>query len=74
MVDEDEQVTSAGSGAKRGRPSDARPADQQVAPRETVSGEVPTCPLCGGLLSGRHCNLVCPNCGYTEDCTDLFPA
>lgn len=31
------------------------------------------CPLCGGDLAGLHCKLVCRNCGYREDCSDLFP-
>jgi hypothetical protein len=32
------------------------------------------CPICGGPLLGIHCKLVCENCGYREDCSDLFPA
>lgn len=31
------------------------------------------CPICGGGLSALHCKLICANCGYREDCTDLFP-
>lgn len=30
------------------------------------------CPICGGELIGTHCKLVCRNCGYREDCSDLF--
>lgn len=30
------------------------------------------CPICGGKLQGRHCKLVCGQCGYREDCSDLF--
>jgi hypothetical protein len=36
--------------------------------------EAPTCPICYGPLEGRHCKLVCRNCGYHEDCSDLFPS
>ena len=31
-----------------------------------------TCPRCGTRLQGLHCKLVCTNCGYREDCSDLF--
>ena len=31
------------------------------------------CPVCGtGMARLAHCKLRCPNCGLTEDCTDLF--
>lgn len=32
----------------------------------------PACPLCETTLYGTHCKLICPNCGYREDCSDLF--
>jgi predicted RNA-binding Zn-ribbon protein involved in translation (DUF1610 family) len=29
------------------------------------------CDLCGFLLAvEHHCKIVCPNCGYTRDCSD----
>lgn len=31
-----------------------------------------TCPICGGVMEGMHCKLMCRNCGYKEDCSDLF--
>lgn len=31
------------------------------------------CPICGSAMAARQCKLTCPNCGYTEDCGDLFP-
>lgn len=31
------------------------------------------CPCCGGPMAGLHCKLICANCGYREDCSDLFP-
>ncbi|MFN0137651.1 MAG: hypothetical protein ACKVS9_16220 [Phycisphaerae bacterium] len=30
------------------------------------------CPLCEAAMFGVHCKQVCPNCGYKEDCSDLF--
>lgn len=30
------------------------------------------CPICGALMIGVHCKLICENCGYREDCSDLF--
>ncbi len=53
------------------------PAPDQVRPAAADKPPPPqpsTCPLCGTALAGRHCKLICPNCGYTEDCSDLFPA
>jgi hypothetical protein len=32
-----------------------------------------SCPICEGLMFGVHCKLICRNCGYKEDCSDLFP-
>ena len=32
-----------------------------------------TCPICGNAMLGAHCKLICRNCGYREDCSDLFP-
>ncbi|MBI4582175.1 MAG: hypothetical protein HY718_20940 [Planctomycetes bacterium] len=34
---------------------------------------MPTCPICGTEMYGVHCKRICPNCGYLEDCGDLFP-
>ena len=32
------------------------------------------CPICGHGTEAVQCRLICRNCGYTEDCSDLFPA
>ena len=32
------------------------------------------CPVCGAAMEGYHCKLTCRNCGYQEDCSDLFRA
>lgn len=31
------------------------------------------CLICGAETYGVHCKVLCPNCGYREDCSDLFP-
>lgn len=38
-----------------------------------MTRETAECPICGGGMFGLHCKLVCRNCGYREDCSDLFP-
>jgi hypothetical protein len=30
------------------------------------------CLLCGATMLSGHCKLRCPQCGYIEDCSDLF--
>jgi len=32
------------------------------------------CPICGHGTKAVQCRLICRNCGYMEDCSDLFPA
>ena len=46
----------------------AGPASQP--PIEYQTGEYLTCEICGHRMSERHCKIVCPNCGYTRDCSD----
>lgn len=43
-------------------------------PPEPPAPPPDACPLCGAAMYGVHCKLVCPHCGYREDCSDLFPA
>ena len=31
---------------------------------------VPTCWVCGTTMREIQCKIVCPNCGYTRDCSD----
>jgi hypothetical protein len=35
--------------------------------------QVEDCPLCDGPRYGVHCKVICENCGYREDCSDIFP-
>ena len=37
---------------------------------ELLTDEYLTCEICGQRMSERHCKIVCPNCGYTRDCSD----
>ena len=46
----------------------ARPARQP--PIDDPTGDYLTCEICGQRTSERHCKIVCPNCGYTRDCSD----
>lgn len=50
--------------------SDLDPAEGAArGPAHEVETEV-ACDLCGALMYGRHCKLVCPSCGYLRDCSD----
>ena len=37
---------------------------------EPLVSEPLTCDICGQRMSERHCKIICPNCGYTRDCSD----
>ncbi len=28
------------------------------------------CDICGSQMYERQCKIICPNCGYTRDCSD----
>jgi len=28
------------------------------------------CDICGTVMLERNCKILCPNCGYTRDCSD----
>ena len=56
-----------------GRLGPVDPASQasiQYPAGEYPAGEYLTCEICGQRMSERHCKIVCPNCGYTRDCSD----
>jgi hypothetical protein len=44
------------------------------APRADVATDEPRCIVCQSAMYEVHCKRICPNCGYCEDCSDLFPA
>lgn len=49
-------------------------------PSRALTGPAPVekvvnhCFFCGTPTYGVHCKVNCPNCGYREDCSDLFRA
>lgn len=62
---------------KAGAPKPTEPSPQPPPPAmepDPAAGppRVATCVVCGAPVQEVRCNVRCPNCGYTEDCTDLF--
>lgn len=51
---------------------------QSSSPPQNANAAAPqparTCLFCGAVTFGVHCKVICPNCGYREDCSDLFRA
>ena len=43
---------------------------QTGAPRRGAPKPSFTCTICGAVMDDIHCKLICPNCGYTRDCSD----
>ena len=33
---------------------------------------VDECEICGSKFKERSCKVICPNCGFTRDCSDPF--
>ncbi len=63
------------SAPDRDRPIEPpRPAPPPAAPPRPTppAPAADACPICGGPLLGMQCKLICENCGYREDCSDLF--
>lgn len=54
-------------------PADACPAPDVAVPPPSPGFTTSRCPICFSMMFGAHCKMVCPNCGYKEDCSDLFP-
>lgn len=64
MSEQDQQLsTSHGEQAAARRDSPGVPS----------RGAASVCLLCGAPTYGVHCKQICPNCGYREDCSDIFP-
>lgn len=56
-------------------PSPADGAQPAAAPQPAPDAPLASsghCLLCGSPMYGVHCKQICPNCGYREDCSDLF--
>lgn len=43
----------------------------RVLAADAVSGEAMLCDRCGVEMRAHNCKLVCPNCGFRLDCSDL---
>jgi hypothetical protein len=54
-------------------PPPPEPKHTSGPPAPDPAEKVVYCVLCGTPMFGEHCKLICPNCGYREDCSDLFP-
>lgn len=49
-----------------------KPTIQPPRPASTPQPTpVATCDVCGGPTFELHCKIICRNCGYTRDCSDL---
>ena len=42
----------------------------QTRPVERMNQDQLTCDICGARMIERQCKILCPNCGYTRDCSD----
>jgi hypothetical protein len=69
----DLQRKSDGSSAGSPGRQPVSPARAPAAPPPEPPADQDLCPICGATMFGAHCKLICPNCGYREDCSDLFP-
>jgi len=56
-------------------PPDEQPTEsgEQASDDRHAEPVADCCPLCGAPMQAVHCKLICPTCGYREDCSDLFP-
>lgn len=70
---------SAAGASSKSTESASRPIEsataRTTAPADHAGATQPAarvCPLCETPLLGFHCKLICSNCGYREDCSDLF--
>lgn len=68
-------VSSFEPHSKRSADGSQDAAETNASPRRpSEDNDLQTCCLCGGEMTGVHCKMICSNCGYREDCSDLFPA
>lgn len=35
-----------------------------------AQSQVYRCDVCGNEMGEIHCKIICPQCGYTRDCSD----
>ncbi len=62
------------SEAQPDRPEPAGSPDDAEGPPDEAASVPPDddafCWICGAPVVQRHCELVCPVCGFTRDCSD----
>jgi len=59
------------SGPPPSDPIPSVPEPAAGAPGRRFAPDESRCELCGfTLFVERHCKVICPNCGYTRDCSD----
>ncbi len=44
--------------------------DSWTEDRDALTEFQHVCERCGTRMTEIHCKIVCPNCGYTRDCSD----
>lgn len=49
-----------------------QPPRRESRPNSRPVNDPLHCPICEAELYGLHCKRICANCGYREDCSDLF--
>ena len=50
---------------------DLAPVQQATQRPERPAAGSPPCDVCGGPTYESHCKIICRNCGYMRDCSDL---
>lgn len=54
-------------------PAPAAPHEEQRPQPTDATLDDFVCPLCESPMQNLHCKLICRQCGYREDCSDIFP-
>jgi hypothetical protein len=68
--DADDGAAHAAGDASQSTSAGAEPVDDPTAASGVPDVDAPVCDLCGARMIERHCRIVCPQCGYTRDCSD----
>lgn len=56
--------------AKETRPQGPGPSTRRERSERARLATAQICERCGFAMYDRHCKVLCPNCGYTRDCSD----
>ena len=68
--DADDGAAHAAGDASQSTAASAGPVDDRTSAISVPEVDAPACDLCGARMIERHCRIVCPQCGYTRDCSD----